>query len=207
VPRKIGIDEQKVAQFVLQPVGIAALGNLRRKFEHFLVELVDHKRSVRPVEADARSAVLKLDGAGKRGQGKRHIVENVRLRKAFRRFLFRLDFLPASFHGACAALFLVAEDMRMPPYHLFADRLHDAGKIEAAFFLRHLRVEHDLQKEIAKFVLEVVHVTAFDRIGNLVSFLDRVGRDACEILLEVPRTAAVRIAQARHDVEQRFDPA
>src|SRR5690606_17873332 len=44
-----------------------------------------------------------------------------------------------------------------------------------------------------------------DRVVDLVGLLDRVGRDRLEALLEVPGAATLRIAQARHDVEQAVD--
>ena len=46
-----------------------------------------------------------------------------------------------------------------------------------------------------------------DRVGDLIGFLDRVGRDGREILLEVPRAARARRAQRRHDREQALDVA
>jgi hypothetical protein len=66
-------------------------------------------------------------------------------------------------------------------------------------------MEHDLQQQVAEFVLEVVEVVAVDGIGDLVGFLDRVRRDAGEGLLHVPGTAMLTIAQARHDLEEALD--
>ena len=51
-----------------------------------------------------------------------------------------------------------------------------------AGFLGHLRVEHDLELEIAELVGQRVHVAAGDRVGDLIGFLDRVGRDGREAL-------------------------
>jgi hypothetical protein len=58
-----------------------------------------------------------------------------------------------------------------------------------------------------ELVLQVDQVIAVDRIGDFVSLFDRVRRDGREILRQVPRTAAVGIAQFRHDREQRLDLA
>ena len=61
---------------------------------------------------------------------------------------------------------------------------------------------NDLEQEVAKLVLQRIKVVARDRIGDLVSFLDRVRRDGREGLLDVPRAARVLVAQARHDGEE-----
>ena len=55
-----------------------------------------------------------------------------------------------------------------------------------AGFLGHLRVEHDLELEIAELVGERVHVVARDRVGDFIGFLDRVGRDRLERLDAYP---------------------
>ena len=55
-----------------------------------------------------------------------------------------------------------------------------------AGFLGHLRVEHDLELEIAELVGERVHVVARDRVGDFIGFLDRVGRDRLEGLDACP---------------------
>ena len=79
--------------------------------------------------------------------------------------------------------------MRMPPDQLLGDRLHHVAEIERALLLGHAGVEHDLQQQVAQFVAQVVEIAALDRVGDLVGFLDRVGRDGREVLLQVPRAA------------------
>ena len=69
--------------------------------------------------------------------------------------------------------------------------LGDAGMID------------DLELEIAELVLERVHVAAADRVGDLIGFLDRIGRDRLEALLAVPFAARLRIAQPGHDLDGR----
>ena len=66
-------------------------------------------------------------------------------------------------------------------------------------------MEHHLQQQVAEFLAQVGKITTVDGVGDLVGFLDGVGQDAVEILLQVPRAAAFRIAQARHDGEQALD--
>ena len=50
-----------------------------------------------------------------------------------------------------------------------------------AGFFSHLRVEHDLELEIAELVGERVHVVASDRVGDFISFLDRIRGDGLEV--------------------------
>ena len=83
-------------------------------------------------------------------------------------------------------------------------RSSDVVEREQAGFLGHLRVEHDLELEVAELVGKRVHVLARDRVGDFVGFLDRVGRDGVERLDRVPFAAADRIAQPAHDLDQPF---
>ena len=69
-------------------------------------------------------------------------------------------------------------------------------KSKAPCFLRHAGVEHDLEQQVAEFVLEVAEVAAGDGVGDLVGFLERVGRDGREVLLQVPRAAGLRACAA-----------
>jgi hypothetical protein len=57
-------------------------------------------------------------------------------------------------------------------------------------------MENDLQKQIAQLVLQTSQIVARDRIGNLIGFLERIGRDRAEILLEVPRTSGAGVRSA-----------
>ena len=95
--------------------------------------------------------------------------------------------------------------MRVPADHLLANSTHNVRKCERARFGRHLRMKHDLQQQVAKLALERGQVGALDRIRDLVRFLDSVGGNGPKILFQVPRTAAIRVPQPRHDVEQRID--
>ena len=96
----------------------------------------------------------------------------------------------------------VGEHMRMPPDHLARDRLDHVAERERILLLGHAGMIHHLQQEIAELVAEIVEIAARDGVGDLIGFLDGVGRDGRKILLEVPRAAAVGRAQRRHDLEQ-----
>ena len=58
-----------------------------------------------------------------------------------------------------------------------------------------------LQQKVAELVLQVGQVATLDGVGHLIGLLDGVGGDGGEGLLEVPRAAAVGVAQAGHDLE------
>ena len=97
--------------------------------------------------------------------------------------------------------------MRVPADHLGGDGLDDAAEVECALLLRHLRVEHDLQQQVAELVAQIDQIAARNRVGHLVGLLERVGGDGLEILLEIPGAAGDRRPQRRHDFEQPGDVA
>src|SRR3546814_7643747 len=66
-------------------------------------------------------------------------------------------------------------------------------------------MEDDLEEQIAEFVLEIGHVTACDRVGDLIGFLDRVRRDRLEGLDIIPFAARLRVAQPGHDPDEAID--
>ena len=163
---------------------------------------------VRPVEADPRGARLDLGGAEQGREGERHAVEHA-LRGPGRGgagmpFL-GLVLLPRLGLRRRRGDLGIAKDMRMAAHHLVGDRRGDVGEIEQPGLLGHARVKDDLKQQVAELVLERRHVAARDRIGDLVRLLDRIGRDRREILLAVPRAAALRVAQPRHDREQSVE--
>ena len=96
----------------------------------------------------------------------------------------------------------VGKDVRMAADQLGGDGLDHVAEIEGALLLRHAGVKDDLEQQVAEFVLEVVEIAAGDGVGDLVGFLERVGRDGSEGLLEVPGAAAAGRAQRRHDLDQ-----
>ena len=89
--------------------------------------------------------------------------------------------------------------MRMAADHLLRHTIDHIREREGAFLLGHTRVIDDLEQQIAELLLEIDPVAALDRVGDLVGFLDRVGRDGRECLLEVPRTACAGRSERGHD--------
>ena len=92
--------------------------------------------------------------------------------------------------------------MRMAADQLAGDGLDDAAEVERALLLRHAGMEHHLQQQVAEFVAKVIEVAPRDGICDLIGLLDRIGCDGGEILLQIPRAAAARRAQRRHDGDQ-----
>ena len=80
-----------------------------------------------------------------------------------------------------------------------------SSKANALRFRGKLRVERDLEQQVAELVAQPREVALLDRIRHLVGFLERVRRDGAEILLQVPRAAARGVAQAGHDLEQAIN--
>lgn len=101
----------------------------------------------------------------------------------------------------------IAEDVRMPPFHLVADRRHDIGEGEVAGFLGDPAVEDDLKQQVAEFVLQIGHIATRDRVGDFIGFFNGIRRNRREALCAIPFAAGFRIAQARHDREQPIDHA
>ena len=95
--------------------------------------------------------------------------------------------------------------MGMAADQFVADRSGHVVEGEDLRLVGHLRMKHHLEQQIAQFVLEVVQIAALDRVGDLIGFLDRIGRDRTEILLQIPGAAGSRRAQGRHDLDQARD--
>ena len=95
--------------------------------------------------------------------------------------------------------------MGMPADHLRRNRVHHIAKREPIILGGHLRVIDDLQEQVAELVLQAVEILTRNRVSNLVSFLDGVGHDGREALLQVPRTSGLGVAQARHNREKVVD--
>ena len=92
--------------------------------------------------------------------------------------------------------------MRMPADQLGRDRLDDVGKIEGALLLGHARMECDLQQQIAQLVFQAIQIITSNGVGNLIGFLECIRGDRSKGLLEIPRTAAARRAECRHNLDQ-----
>ena len=182
-------------------------GEFRLDLVEFLAQLGDHRRGTGPVEAGARRALLQLGCAHPFRQPAGDACERGVVVLAPACALLALDGLPAARHRVGVVAIDIGEHMRMAAHHLVADRADHVREREVAGLFGHARMEHHLQQQVAEFVPERGHVRARDRVGHLVGLLDRVGRNAGEVLREIPRAAAPGIAQPRHDVDEFTDVA
>ena len=67
-----------------------------------------------------------------------------------------------------------------------------------------LREEHALEDQVADLAAQRVGVAAIDRVEHFVRFLEQEAAQRFERLLAIPR-AAVRAAQARHDIDELLE--
>jgi len=90
----------------------------------------------------------------------------------------------------------------MAAHELVVNRGGDRGEVEPTALLGHAGVKHHLKQQVTELIAQPLALATLDGVGDLVGLLDGVRRDAAEGLLTVPGTAALRIAQARHQREQ-----
>ncbi len=200
--RQVGDGEQHVAQFVFHPVGVGRFQFIL-EFGQFLPDLGQHRFQVRPVESCPCGAFLQLDRAPERRQRGRDPVDVAGHAGFFA--LGGLDALPALGLGVGIDHRTVPEHMGMAPDQLVGDRPGNLVEVERPDLARQAGVKDNLEQQVAQFVLQVIHIVALDRIGHLVCLLDGIRRNRAERLLQVPRAAALGVAQAVHDFEQAVD--
>ena len=90
----------------------------------------------------------------------------------------------------------------MTAQHLVGNRRGNILEGEEPGLFGHPGMKNHLKQQIAEFVLERCPVPARNRVGDLVRLFDRVGCNRREILLAIPGTAALGIAQPSHDREE-----
>ena len=123
----------------------------------------------------------------------------------FFRPLRAFDLLPARQDFAAVSCGSISENMGMATLQLIADGSADIVKVKAFLFLRHLRIEHHLEQQIAQLTAQVVKIFPLDSIEDLVGLLKGVRGDSGKGLLLIPRAAVFRVAQALHNAEQAVD--
>ena len=142
----------------------------RAHFRDFLVQLFQHRRRPRPVEADLGRLVLQLHRALPFGQAARDPGERRPVLLATRGAFGALEVFPVlqlgvgiaaagcvagrsrrpASRGICTSI--CCKHMRMAADHLVADRRHHVAEVERVLLLRHARVEDHLQQQVAEFV-------------------------------------------------------
>lgn len=224
--REIDGDEEDVANFRFDARGRFLFIEGVAEFGGFFGELVEDAVYIVPIEADARGFASELKAFEKRGKSARDAVEdgdgffilvlgirtrrrgNVKTRTLRTQgcgtcgFLvaafFLLDDFPVAkdFRGIFSSLF--AEDVRVAANHFFVNFADDVVDGETAFFTGDLRVEEDLEEEIAKFLGEFDVVGGIERVEDFVGFFDQIGAKSGVSLLAVPRATAGG-AETSHD--------
>ena len=186
-----GARNSPISSSILSRMGAASLQSkpTRAAFSCSFSARVSAGRATRHPVEEAVAIVFRVEAARQPGG-------------ALLGLLLGLDPLPHALGHAGAARLLVAEDMRVAADHLFVIACTTSPKAKSPCLLGHPGVVDDLQQQVAELVAQIVEIAARDRVGHLVGFLDRIGRDGREILLDVPGTAGLGIAQRRHDLDQ-----
>ena len=165
----------------------------------FLGHLLPGTVSIRPVEADPRGPLAEFVGAQ---QGRQREADTVEYAMIPGRAAFGLLVaFPGIGLGRGIRHRGAGKHMRVPAQHFVDDRRRYGLEVETPGLAGYLRVEYDLQQQVAQFVAQRVEVGPVDRIGHFVGFLDGVRRNAGEVLLQVPGAAGFRVAQRRHNFE------
>ena len=89
----------------------------------------------------------------------------------------------------------------MAVHHLVGNAARDIGKGEQPSLFGDARLKDNLQQQVAKLVTNIVCIALLNRIGHLIGFLDGVGRDAGEVLFDIPGATCFRVAKPAHDVD------
>src|ERR1700691_2343398 len=95
--------------------------------------------------------------------------------------------------------------MRLPLGEFGVNAFGNVCKPKPAALLGQPRMKHDLKQQIAELRTQLLRLAALDGVGHLVGFLNGEWRNAGESLRLIPRTAALRIAQSRHQRKQRLE--
>ncbi|MNE40294.1 hypothetical protein D3C80_1342960 [compost metagenome] len=92
--------------------------------------------------------------------------------------------------------------MGMAADQLAGDAVDHAIELETPLLAGQLAVVDHLEQQVAELARQVGEVAALDGVGHLVGLLEGMRDDARIVLLEVPRAAVLRVAQASHQVQQ-----
>ncbi len=95
--------------------------------------------------------------------------------------------------------------MRMPVHQLVGEPIQYIVNREVAFLARHLRIEQNLQQQIAQFTCQFLPIMIVDRFQDFIGFFEGIRLDGVEALLPVPWTAS-RSAEPRHDFNHPLEP-
>ena len=98
----------------------------------------------------------------------------------------------------------VAEDVRVAPVQLRDQVGGDVLDVEAAGLRGDLRVEVDLQQQVAELLAQVLEVTGVDGLERLVGLLEEVAGERAVRLLALPGALGAQPAHHRQELQQRL---
>ena len=190
------IDDRKdeIAQFGFLALFRAVL-QFGAEFAEFLGHLVPDILFLFPVEAHSAGLVLHPVGLD---QG-RESVRNAGKHGLVAVLFLALELLPVLDHLARRLGLHVAIDVGVPIDQFVAKHVAHVGNVKVARFGADLRIEDDVQQQVAQFLGNVVHVVRQDGVGQFISFFDGIGAEGIEGLLAVP---GALFAQVVHDVQE-----
>lgn len=174
------------------------------QFTGLFDDFIKHLRRGGPVKPNPGRAFLQFQRAQQGGQADGHTVQRALL--GLSRTLCGLDRFPIG--GLLYSGFVtrpLAKHMRVAGNHFVANRAHNGIETKVPRFFAHRGVIDGLQQQIAQLPLKVWPILAGNGVGNFVSLFNRVGRNAVEILFDIPRAPRFGIAQASHDFQQARD--
>ena len=119
-------------------------------------------------------------------------------RAALAILLAQLQRLPILLHLLGGVGMHIAIYMRVAIYQLVADAICHLRVVKCPLLLAELRVEYDVQQQVAKLLFDTLHILIRDGIGKLIGLLYGVVAQRVEGLLPVPRTLA---AQRIHHIK------
>ena len=158
-----------------------------------------------PVKANLRGFLLNLAGPLQCGQTFRHTINGAGVFAPLAGAFLLLDLFPVSLYRLLITRFGIRKDMRVAPYHLVTQHLNHFIEIEQPLLSRHLRMENHLQQQVAQLFLQFRIVPLGNRLGHFEGFFNGIRRNGIEVLLDIPRAAGFRVAQAGHDGEEGVD--
>ena len=134
--------------------GSIACTNRVPQLSQLFGDLVEYLIGIRPVESTPRGSTLKFHGTGQGRQRNGDVVQQAALASAPGP-LSRLHLLPLLRLLLRISFLHVAENVRVTSNHLARDCVDDFLETELARFAGDLRVEHDLEEQVAELVPKI----------------------------------------------------
>jgi hypothetical protein len=112
-------------------------------------------------------------------------------------FLLSLDPLPIDQYVLRAGDLRLPKHVRVPPFQLGHNMGNDVSHLELIFFNRYLRVQQNLQQEIAQLFPQQVNILFVQGLQDFVGLLQEEWTQRAVRLFSIPWTAP-RSAQSGH---------